>query len=120
MPIRMVMTTPIQKLLKLPAVRPDSTLSDAPPSRDAVTTSATCPEVVEVNTLISSGMMAPARVPQLMMAESFHHSVPSPRSAMSRFETTNVSPSEASEVIQTSQVSGASKFTFVAFANTFF
>src|SRR6478609_8790461 len=63
-------------------------------------------------------MIAPARVPQLMMAESFHHSVPSPRSLINRFETTKVSASDASEVIQTNQVSGASKLTLAAFEIT--
>jgi hypothetical protein len=59
-------------------------------------------------------MIAPARVPHEMMSESFHQSVPSPRSGISMFETTNVAASETSEVIQTSQVSGCSKFTFLA------
>ena len=60
-------------------------LSEAPPSRDAVTTSRTWPDSVEVNTLTNSGMMAPARVPQVMIVESCHHSVVSPpRSPMSR------------------------------------
>src|SRR3954470_11004101 len=63
-------------------------------------------------------MIAPARVPQLMMQESFHHSVPSPRSLISRFETTKVSASDANEVIQTSQVSGDSKLTLAALAIT--
>ena len=53
-------------------------LSDAPPSRDAVTTSLTCFDSVEVKTLITSGMMAPASVPQVMMVESFHQSESSP------------------------------------------
>ncbi len=53
-------------------------LSDAPPSRDEVTTSRTCDEFIEVNTFTSSGMMAPARVPQVMTEDSFHHSVVSP------------------------------------------
>jgi hypothetical protein len=39
---------------------------------------------VEVKTLTSSGMIAPASVPQVMMVESFHHSVPSPSVGMSR------------------------------------
>jgi hypothetical protein len=59
-------------------MKPDSTLSDGPPSREEVTTSATCPDLVEVKTLMTSGMMAPASVPQLMMVDSFHQSVPSP------------------------------------------
>ena len=33
---------------------------------------------VEVKTLTSSGMIAPASVPQVMIVESFHQSVPSP------------------------------------------
>ena len=63
-------------------------LSDAPPSREAVTTSRTWPDSVEVKTLTTSGMIAPASVPQVMMVESFHQSVPSPRSGISRYETT--------------------------------
>ena len=47
-------------------------LSDAPPSRDASTTSCTCLELVLVNTFTSSGMIAPASVPHEMMSESFH------------------------------------------------
>ena len=58
--------------------------SDAPPSREAVTTSRTWRDSVEVKTLTTSGMIAPARVPQVMIVESFHQSVPSPRSGMSR------------------------------------
>ena len=48
--------------------------SDAPPSRDEVTTSRTWPDSVEVKTLTSSGMIAPASVPQVMIVDSFHHS----------------------------------------------
>ena len=40
--------------------------------------------------MTTSGMIAPASVPQVMIAESFHHSVPSPRSGISRYETTKV------------------------------
>ena len=43
---------------------------------------------MDVKIFTSSGMMAPASVPQVMMVDSFHHSVPSPRSEISRFETT--------------------------------
>ena len=60
-------------------------LSDAPPSREAVTTSLTWADSVEVKTLTSSGIIAPASVPQEMIVDSFHHSVPSPlRFGMSR------------------------------------
>ena len=73
-----IITPPIQKPLKLPAVRPDRTFSDAPPSRLAVTISRTCRECVEVKTVIISGIIAPAAVPQLMIDASFHHIVVSP------------------------------------------
>jgi hypothetical protein len=53
-------------------------LSEAPPSRDAVTTSLTWPDSVEVKILTSSGISAPASVPQLMIVDSFHHRLPSP------------------------------------------
>ena len=48
--------------------------------RDAVTTSCTCADSVEVKTLTNSGMIAPASVPQVMIVASFHHSVVSPPS----------------------------------------
>ena len=42
-----------------------------------------------MKTLTSSGMIAPASVPQVMIVDSFHHSVASPpRSGISRYETT--------------------------------
>ena len=63
-------------------------LSDGPPSRDEVTTSLTWPDSVEVKTLTNSGMIAPASVPQVMIVDSFHHSVPSPRSGISQYDTT--------------------------------
>ena len=63
------------------------TLSDAPPSRDAVTTSRTCAASVDVKILMTSGMMAPASVPHVMMVDSFHHSEPSPRPGTSRYDT---------------------------------
>ena len=69
---------PSQNALKLPATRPDKILSDAPPSSDDVTTSRTCREWTEVKTFTSSGMIAPASVPQVITEESFHHSVVSP------------------------------------------
>ncbi len=62
--------------------------SDAPPSRDEVTTSFTCADSVDVKTLTSSGMIAPASVPQVITVDSFHHSVVSPpRSGISRYDT---------------------------------
>src|SRR5437867_11101671 len=108
--MRDTIATPIQYALKLPAMRPARTFSDAPPSRDAVTTSRTCRDSVEVKTFTTSGMIAPASVPQVMIVESFHHSVPSPRSGTSRYELTYVSTIDTADVSQTRNVSGASKF----------
>ena len=72
----------------MPATKPDRMLSDGPPSRDEVTTSLTWADSVEVNTFTTSGMIAPASVPQVMMVDSFHHNVPSPRSGISQYDTT--------------------------------
>src|SRR5689334_22943327 len=108
--MRATMTRPIQKPEKFPAVSPERTFSDAPPSRLAVTTSFTWRDDVEVKTFTTSGMIAPASVPNVMIVESFHHSVPSPRSAMRSRETTNVRTTETIEVSHTSVVSGSSKF----------
>src|SRR5262249_30441526 len=86
-------------------------LSDAPPSSDDVTISFTWRESIEVNTFTSSGMMAPASVPQEMMLASFHHKVVSPaKSGMISLDTTNVRMMETNEVTQTSEVKGVSKF----------
>ena len=101
---------PSQYALKFPATKPERMLSEAPPSREDVTISRTWRESIEVNTLTSSGMIAPASVPQVMMVDSFHHMVVSPpRFGISRFETTKVTATERIEVIHTSEVSGASK-----------
>src|SRR4029077_7098510 len=110
------MLNPSQYALKFPATKPERMLREGPPSRDDVTTSFTWPDSVDVNTFTSSGMSAPATVPHVMMVESFHQSVPSPRSAMSRYETTYVMATEMIEVSQTSDVSGASKFILSACA----
>src|SRR6185295_6881002 len=92
-PIRNTMLRPSQYALKLPATRPDRMLSDAPPSREDVTTSLTCEDSVDVKTLTSSGMIAPASVPHVMIVESFHHIEASPPSVgMSRYETAYVTP----------------------------
>src|SRR5436190_18684141 len=107
------MIRPIQYAEKLPAVRPDRMLSDGPPSFDAVTTSRTWPELTDVNTLTSSGMIAPASVPHEMIADSFHHrpsgSAESPL-PISRYDMMNVKITETIEVSHTSTVSGCSKF----------
>src|SRR5579863_6573920 len=102
------MVSPIQYALKLPATRPERMFSDAPPSREDVTTSLTCAECMEVKTFTSSGMIAPASVPQVMMLDSFHHMVPSPSSGIIREETRYVNANEIIEVSHTSEVSGAS------------
>src|SRR5262245_34492314 len=88
--------------------------NEGPPSRDDVTTSLTCPESTDVKTLTNSGISAPASVPHVMTVESFHHIVPSPRSLMSRYDTMYVMATDTSEVSQTSEVSGASKFILSA------
>src|SRR2546422_672243 len=80
---------PSQYALKFPATKPERMLSEAPPSREDVTISRTWRESIEVNTLTSSGMIAPASVPQVITVESFHHRVGSPpTSGMMRAETT--------------------------------
>src|SRR5271165_3970312 len=110
MPISSSIANPIQNALKLPATKPERMFSEAPPSRDDVTTSRTWPDSVDVKTLTSSGITAPASVPHVMTLESFHHSVVSPaRSGIMKYETTYVAAIDTSEVSQTRNVSGASK-----------
>ena len=54
-----------------------------------MTTSLTWRDSVEVKTFTSSGMIAPASVPQVMIVESFHHIVASPpRVGIRNFDTT--------------------------------
>ncbi len=84
--------------------------SDAPPSRDEVTTSLTWPDPVDVNTFTSSGMIAPASVPHVMIVDNFHQSDPSPRFGISRYDTAYVIATDTIDVSQTSELSGASKF----------
>src|SRR5687768_16740117 len=60
------MLRPSQYALKFPATNPDRMFNEAPPSRDEVTTSLTCADSTDVKILTSSGMMAPANVPQVM------------------------------------------------------
>src|SRR4029079_13133142 len=73
---------PFQNALKLPATMPERIVSDAPPSRDAVTISATCFECELVKTLVNSGISTAASVPQLMIDASCHHSLGSASPAM--------------------------------------
>ena len=69
-----MITSPSQYAEKLPATSPDRMLSEAPPSRDEVTTSLTCPECVDVKIFTNSGMIAPASVPHVITDDSCHHS----------------------------------------------
>ena len=52
--------------------------NDAPPSRAELTISRTCRDDVDVNTFTPSGIIAPARVPQVITVERFHHKLVSP------------------------------------------
>src|ERR1051325_149327 len=115
--IRVTMVSPSQYALKFPATKPERMLSDAPPSREEVTTSRTCREFTEVNTFTNSGMIAPARGPQVMTAESSHQGVPSPSPPISRYEVTKVSTIETAEVSHTRLVSGVSKAILSAWEN---
>src|SRR5262245_33303305 len=99
------MLRPSQYALKLPATKPERIFREAPPSFDDVTTSLTWFDSTDVKTLTSSGMIAPASVPQVMIVASFHQSVPSPRSGIRRCETMKVSTTEMIDVSQTSDVS---------------
>src|SRR5437588_9060857 len=114
--MRPMIVMPSQNALKLPTTSPDRMLSDAPPSRDDVTTSRTCRDSVDVNTFTNSGMIAPASVPHVITLESFHQSVPSPKSGSIRYETTYVSTTDRIDVSHTRNVSGASKFILSTFA----
>src|SRR3954469_2977502 len=67
------MSIPFQKALKLPATRPERIVSDAPPSREAVTISCTCLECELVKTLVNSGISTAAKVPQLIIVANCHH-----------------------------------------------
>src|SRR6186713_1145595 len=107
--MRIRMQMPSQNAEKLPATSPDRMLSDAPPSRDDVTTSRTCDDSVDVNTLTSSGMIAPASVPHVMMVDSFHHRVESPyRFGISMYDAAYVRATDTNDVSHTNRVSGAS------------
>src|SRR5947199_573400 len=110
-----MMQSPIQNAEKLPATKPDRMFSEAPPCLEQLVTSRTWGEVVLTNTLVNSGINAPATVPQLMMTDSTHQrfgcawppaSLKSPsRNLLAR----KVTPMETAEVIQTRWVNGASK-----------
>ena len=103
------MIIPNQYALKFPATNPDRIFSEAPPCPDDVTTSRTCADSVEVNSLTTSGMIAPASVPHVMMMDNFHHNDESPTDGISVAETINVRMTERIDVSQTSEVRGSSK-----------
>src|ERR1041385_4937204 len=106
MSIRATITMPFQKALKLPATRPERIVKEAPPSREAATISATCFDFDEVKILVNSGMIAAAKVPQLMITESFHQRPPA-ISPNSELLTKKVTAIDTSEVTQTREVRGA-------------
>src|SRR5580704_14994130 len=110
-----MMHSPIQNAEKLPATKPERMFSDAPPCLEQFVTSRTCRELVLTNTLVNSGITAPATVPQLMMTDNTHHksvcAVPaaSLKSPNSSLLAMNVTAMDTAEVIQTRWVNGASK-----------
>src|SRR5947208_16814632 len=108
--MRTTMVMPSQNALKLPAMRPDKMLSEAPPSREEVTTSLTWLDSVDVKILTSSGMIAPASVPHVMTVESLHHSVPAPRSLTRTHEATYGIATARNDVSHATPVRRASKF----------
>src|SRR3954469_19542667 len=110
------MTMPFQNAPKFPATRPERTVREAPPSRDAETISATCLDLDEVKTLVSSGITAAAMVPQLMIIESFHQR-PSAISPIMTLETAKVTAIDKSEVSHTRVVRGISKSKWSRFPN---
>ena len=73
MAISTMMQSPIQNAEKLPHTKPERMFNDAPPCFEQFVTSFTCREFVLTNIFVNSGMIAPAKVPQLMMMESTHH-----------------------------------------------
>src|SRR6185503_9573266 len=98
---------------------PERIVSDAPPSRDAVTISWTCFECELVKTFVNSGMSTAARVPQLMIVASCHQREGSDIIVWSGFSTAKspisnqLMPNEVEmqriAAIQIRRVSGCSK-----------
>src|SRR4051794_17995070 len=110
-----MMHRPIQKAEKLPATKPDRIFRDAPPCFEQLVTSRTWRELVLTNTLVNSGITAPATVPQLIITESTHQrsgrGLPfaSAKSPSNNLLATNVTPMDTAEVSHTKWVNGASK-----------
>src|SRR5258708_1398754 len=105
------MSMPFQNALKLPATSPERIVSDAPPSRDAVTISWTCLECELGKILVNSGISTAGRVPQLMMVASCHQRLgcPADRSLMSSQLMPYDVVMHRMEAIQIRRVSGSSK-----------
>src|SRR5947208_9352867 len=117
-----MMARPIQYAEKLPATRPDRMFSDAPPCSEDLTTSFTWAECIEVKALTSSGMIAPASVPQVMIVESCHHrsvytTLLIVNLGMSAIDARYVSTMDTPEVMNTREVSGVSKLNLSEFWN---
>src|SRR6185503_10661456 len=106
--MRMPNASAFQNTEKLPATMPERMVSEAPPSREALTISFTWRECELVNTLVSSGITAAAIVPHEMMIDIFHHR-PLGKVPRMSLDTTNVTTMERSDVSHTKLVSGASK-----------
>src|SRR5262245_4503202 len=89
--------------------------SEAPPCSEDVVISCTCREFVLVNTLVNSGIIAPASVPQLMITDNTHQRAPRLWLPLSADGPSNhqlarkVTPIEINDVIHTKCVSGASR-----------
>ena len=67
-----MMIKPIQKAEKFPATKPERIFREAPPCFEQLVTSRTWREFVLTNTLVNSGIRAPATVPQEMMMDRTH------------------------------------------------
>src|SRR5258708_5498520 len=68
-----MMTSPIQNADMLPAPKPERMFNEAPPFLEQFVNSRTWRELVLTNTLVNSGINAPAMVPQLIITERTHH-----------------------------------------------
>ena len=113
------MIAPIQKPEKLPATIPERIVKEAPPSREAVTTSFVCFAFGEVNILVASGIKAAPNVPQEMINDKLNHKLFG-RSPKSHLLTAKVVMIDNIEVNQTRFVKGASKSNlFSCFSHLF-
>src|SRR5690242_9741674 len=101
-----MMHRPIQNAEKLPATNPDRMFKEAPPCLEQLVTSRTCLELVLTNTLVNSGISAPATVPQLIITERTHQrsgaavplaSLKSPRSNLLAMNVTAIETNEVNQ-----------------------